>query len=76
MMSLETIYVRLELAFWDAIIPLMSQSSLVQFFLLKTYPLFKNKERNHLVMQAIFIVSLGLVIGFFIGFARAHILRV
>lgn len=75
-MSFETIYIRLEIAFWDAIIPLMNQSTMVQFFLRKAYPLFKNKERDRLIMQAFFIVCLGLVIGFFIGFLRAHLLKV
>jgi hypothetical protein len=75
-MSLENIYVRLEIAFWDTIIPLMRQSRLVQVFLQQTYPLFKNKQHTRLAMQAIFIASLGLILGFVIGFVRAHILKV
>ncbi len=73
-MSLETFYVRLEIAFWDAIIPIMRQSRFVQFFLEKSYPLFKNKELTRLAMHAIFMACLGLVLGFVIGFIRAHIL--
>ena len=75
-MSLENLYIHLEIAFWDAIIPLMRQSRLVQFFLQNTYPLFKNRYQTRLVMQAIFIASLGLILGFVIGFVRAHFLRV
>jgi hypothetical protein len=73
-MSLETIYTHLEIAFWDAIIPLMRQSRLVQFFLQNSYPLIKNRDHARLTMQAIFIVCLGLILGFVIGFLRAHIL--
>jgi len=75
-MSLENIYTRLEIAFWDTIIPLMRQSRLVQVFLQRTYPLFKNKEHTRLAMQAIFIACLGLILGFVIGFVRAHLLKV
>lgn len=75
-MSLENIYIRLEIAFWDIIIPLMRQSRLVQVFLQQSYPLFKNKGQTRLAMQAIFIASLGLILGFVIGFVRAHILKV
>jgi hypothetical protein len=75
-MSLANLYIRLEIAFWDAIIPLMRQSSLVQFTLQNSYPLFKNKELTRLAMHAIFIACLGLILGFVIGFVRAHLLRV
>ncbi len=75
-MSLENIYIHLEIAFWDAIIPLMRQSRLVQLFLLHSYPILKNKNQTRLAMQAIFVVCLGLVLGFVIGFVRAHILKV
>jgi hypothetical protein len=73
-MSLENIYIRLEIAFWDAIIPLMRQSRLVQVLLQNTYPIVKNRDHTRLVMQALFIACSGLILGFVIGFVRAHIL--
>jgi hypothetical protein len=72
-MSLENIYVRLEIAFWDAIIPLMRQSRLVQVLLQNTYPFVKNRDHTRLAMQALFVASIGLILGFVIGFVRAHI---
>ena len=73
-MYFENLYIRLEIAFWDAIIPLMHQSRLVQVLLQKTYPLVKLRDHARLAMQALFIASLGLILGFVIGFVRAHLL--
>jgi hypothetical protein len=73
-MYLENLYTRLEIAFWDTIIPLMHQSRLVQVLLQKAYPLVANRDHTRMVMQALFITSLGLILGFAIGFVRAHYL--
>jgi|APCry1669189204_1035204.scaffolds.fasta_scaffold431135_1 hypothetical protein len=73
-MSLENLYIRLEIAFWDAIIPLMHQSRLVQVLLQHAYQLVRNRDHTRLAMQALFVTSLGLILGFVIGFIRAHLL--
>jgi hypothetical protein len=73
-MSLENLYTRLEIAFWDAIIPLMRQSRLVQVLIQNTYRLVKNRDHNRLAIQALIVISLGLILGFVIGFVRAHLL--
>ncbi len=73
-MSIENLYNRLEIAFWDAIIPLMNQSHLVQALLQNAYPLVKNRDHTRLAMQALFVASLGLILGFIIGFIRARLL--
>jgi hypothetical protein len=73
-MSLENLYTRLEIAFWDAIIPLMRQSRLVQVLIQNTYRLVKHRDHNRLAIQALIVISLGLILGFVIGFVRAHLL--
>ena len=73
-MSLENLYNRLEIAFWDTIIPLMRQSRLVQVLIQNAYQLGKNRDHTRLAMKALFVTSLGLILGFIIGFVRAHLL--
>ena len=64
---------RLEIVLWDFVIRLMSESRAVQMFIQETYILVEEKTRMKLLMQFIAWASIGLVLGFILGFLRAMI---
>lgn len=66
-MSTKPIFHRLELNFWNYIIPLIEESTLVGFTLTRTYNLFESGVFVRLIVPLTLSALLGLAVGFLLG---------
>ena len=63
------LYKRIELAFWDAVIPILSESQFVRGSLKEVHNLYSGKN-NWLLYLVISWAGVALVIGFILGRTR------
>ena len=66
-MTVKTFLHRIELTFWDTLIPIMDKSSIIRFVLPRLYRLLHIEEFQQTVKYTILISLLGLFLGFVIG---------
>ena len=66
-MNVKVLLHQLELSFWDAFIPLMSKSSSVRYIVPRVYWLIHIKEFQDTVKLTLFLVMVGLLLGFVLG---------
>lgn len=64
---------RLEIAFWAWMIPLMSESRLVQAFLPTALRLFQSRKNMIRLAKILAWAWVGLFLGLIVGFIRARV---
>lgn len=71
MLNMTHLFIPMEIFFWNACIYLMSESRFVRFIIRESYQIVEGKAWRKILAQTIALASIGLTIGFGMGYLSA-----